>query len=146
MEPVAAPWAISERQDAVWLQAQGFRPKNLHQPDWGDKDKERLRAGLVAWSTGSQPMPSEQMNIYYYLSHYVMDRKFSAQACRRLVKLELKQLKAHADKPGLSVPPVAQGECNSDVSGESEHESDSESADEAVFCGDEQWFSEAEDF
>ena len=81
------PWALphSEAYDAAWLDQHGFHVKKRVERTWTETDVEKLEEGLVRLPRGDDLAPSERTNPLYYLSHHVMEKRFSAQACARQI-------------------------------------------------------------
>jgi hypothetical protein len=76
-------WGTRENIDAVWLQEEaGFRRKRQPESTWTAADDWQFQ-DRVAQFGGELVMPTLTMETGYFLSHHVMDRKFSARACRR---------------------------------------------------------------
>lgn len=124
---VEAPWDIKERQDALWLEERGFRPRKLLQPDWTEADLQQFAEGVDQWYTGEAIIESDTMGMYYWLSHHVMKRRFSPKACQRQLQSQLRKLSRQGNMGGSSGPSVPV-EAHSD----SDFHSDSDSEDEVI--------------
>ena len=148
LESAQSPWPGPEWEDMEGLQELGFVPKKLLQPTWTEADIVQFKAGLADWASQRTLMPSPKMDFFYYLSHHVMDRRFSQQACQRMLNLLEKQVRAELEGPfagpAIRQPPAQQGDSESERG--SDCEGDSDSADEADFHAGTTWQCDLEDF
>jgi hypothetical protein len=81
------PWRLQAGEvcDADWLNEHDFHAKKRVERTWTEADVRQLEQGLVRLQRGEDLPPSESTGPLYYLSHHVMQKKFSAQACARQV-------------------------------------------------------------
>lgn len=124
--PVVAPWDITERQDSQWLEALGFRPKKLLQPDWTESDLSKFYKGLKDWKTGARIVGTLTMGMYYWLSHHIMERRFSPKACKRLAQSQLRSLQRRGNMHNMSAPSPQEEGGASDVDSDTKSDSDDE--------------------
>lgn len=103
-QPVQAPWILPEVPTADWLRGHGFRGKHTLQASWSDNDKAKFRQGILDWESGKLPTPSENTDLLYFLSHHVMERRFSAKACRKMLRSQLRELRKRGELNQLIEP------------------------------------------
>lgn len=83
--PTPRLWHESEVFDAPRLEELGFRAKSEVESFWTPADLATFRAGAADLAARRQHMPSEITNPAYYMSHHVMQRRFSIKACQRQI-------------------------------------------------------------
>jgi hypothetical protein len=82
------PWRIPEGQDcdAQFLEEHDFHAKKHVEHTWTSDDIGKLKTGMRRLQTGEDLPPSECTDPLYYLSHHVMEKKFSSAAVARQVQ------------------------------------------------------------
>ena len=128
-----APWILKPGEvcDASWLDEHDFHVKRRVQRTWTDQDVKQLEEGLMRLQRGQDLPPSEFTDPMYYISHHVMEKKFSAQACaRQIMSMYSRGRDAQAvQMPQEWVAGVAEQAADLGVEGD---ESQFDSEDEAI--------------
>jgi hypothetical protein len=113
------------------LLAWGFKQKRSLQSSWSADDKQTLREGVVDYAAGRSLPPGRFTPIAYYLSHYVMERRFSIRDCKRMLRQLTREERSGVNvvNGNMQVPAVGGLEALNDTS---ESSSESDSDDEVV--------------
>jgi hypothetical protein len=71
--------------DLCALERLGFKPKAKVSTTWTAAHKQRLKNGLIQLALGTAQMPTQTMDVMYYLSHHVMHKEFDERSCAYMV-------------------------------------------------------------
>lgn len=127
------PWVLEPGEvcDASWLDEHEFHVKRRVERTWTNADVKQLEEGLVRLQRGEDLPPSDCTDPMYFLSHHVMERKFSMQACARQIMSMFNRGRntQAAHLPQEWVADVAEQAADLGCGGD---ESDNESDDEAI--------------
>jgi hypothetical protein len=76
---------IKAPKDICALERLGFKPKAKVYTTWTAAHKQRLKNGLIRLALGTAQMPTQTMDVIYYLSHHVMNKEFDERSCAYMV-------------------------------------------------------------
>ena len=107
--------------DSQVMQQYGFKPKFELESFWTDQDLEQFRRGAAEVVAGTRDRAG--LDAAYYMSHYVMQRRFSTRACtKQLLRMAGQLQRARAAPQREEGPVVLGGAVHSDDDSEDEVE------------------------
>jgi hypothetical protein len=113
-----------QTRDLAWLLEAGFHRRTTHEHTWSQNDVQALLKALRRLHEGTLLKASPTMRLAYFLSHHVMLKKYSEQACAKMV-YRLRDSIMRQNR-GAAPAPEREEECGTDPRNASD-----DSADEA---------------
>ena len=77
---------VDAQHSAEVLAERGFTAKTRPQTTWAPEDIRAVTDALIDLGEGRQQLPTRGEDVHYWLSHHVLEKRHSEQACAWMLK------------------------------------------------------------